>query len=133
MILEAGGSRPSCATCPDGEQRKVAEADLAETIAPSAGCGLFRLVPSPSKTRARACPASAATPTATPGAARGRDRTASGREILPHDTDGSTGAATTAGLIFIDLRDRTGLVQLVFNPDAAGAAQELGHGFEPRT
>jgi aspartyl-tRNA synthetase len=35
------------------------------------------------------------------------------------------------GLVFIDLRDRTGLVQLVFDPDEAGEAFELSHRLRP--
>jgi aspartyl-tRNA synthetase len=70
--------------------------------------------------------------------ATGAYRTAWCGEVLADKVDSEVTVAgwvhrrrDHGGLIFIDLRDRSGIVQLVFNPDTAGEAFALAHELRP--
>jgi aspartyl-tRNA synthetase len=70
--------------------------------------------------------------------ATGSYRTAWCGEVLADKVDSEVTVAgwvhrrrDHGGLIFIDLRDRSGIVQLVFNPDSSGSSFELAHQLRP--
>jgi aspartyl-tRNA synthetase len=73
-------------------------------------------------------------PAAVPALSANAYRDAWCGQVLPDRVDSEVRVAgwvnrrrDHGGLIFIDLRDRTGIVQLVFHPDTSGEAFELAH------